>query len=350
MDVFRTMEKLEECVMNDKESALQLKEQIKIYSDFIEIVWDALNDNVLIDDDKDNVDLMTEVFFKLVRIACVYDGNKELFEELFEEKANDDFDSVHETLSIISDFLDEVQSEDWDEEFSLLEAFEVFAEVAYKSCLKIKNENDESEIIFVSKELQEYADDLASICNDAWNSINGLEDKINELIQKIDMPEEVFDLVEKYREFVEKIMENLNTYISLVNNKNSTEDFEFLFAVFFGMGLGVLASECTKDEELFFDVSFFMADEEVKLPDDFYSFYDNIEGIDHIAEQYYYEWDNKMSLVSACKSFHFRYVNLLKMSRNGTNMDVIAKRSREECGQLLKKMEKAQDILNFLLE
>ena len=336
--------------MNDKESALQMKEQIKSFSDFVQIAWDALSDNVLTEDDNENFDLMTDAFFNLVRIACVYDGNKKILEELFEEKANEDFESVHESLSTISDFLDEMQPEDWDEEVSLMEAFEVFSEKAYKSCLKIKGCNDEHEIILVSRELQEDAEDLASICNEAWYSINGIEEEINQLIQKIDMPEEILVLAEEYKEFVRKTIKNLKTYISVVDNKDSTDDFEFLFEVSFVCGIGSLASRCIKDEELFFDVSVFREDEEVKLPDDFYSFYDNIEGIDHIAEQYYYGWDKKMSLVSACKSFHFRYVNLLKMSRNGTNMDVIAKRSREECGQLLKKMENAQSILNILLE
>ena len=336
--------------MNDKEYALQMKEQIKSFSDFVQIAWDALSDNVLTEDDNENFDLMTDAFFNLVRIACVYDGNKKILEELFEEKANEDFESVHESLSTISDFLDEMQPEDWDEEVSLMESFEVFSEKAYKSCLKIKGCNDEQEIILVSRELQEDAEDLASICNEAWYSINGIEEEINQLIQKIDMPEEVFNLAEEYRGFVGKTIENLNTCISLVDNKESTENFEFLFMITFLNGLGTMASECMKDEELFFDVALFMGDEEVKLPDNFYSFYDNIEGIDYIAEHYYYGWDKKMSLVSACKSFHFRYVNLLKMSRNGTNTDVIAKRSREECGQLLKKMENAQSILNILLE
>lgn len=336
--------------MNDKESVLEIKEQIKTFSEFVKIAWNALSDNVLTEDDNENIDLMTEAFFNLVRIACVYDGNRQIFEDLFEEKANDDFDSVHELLSTISDFLDEVQPEDWDEEFSLLEAFEFFAEEAYKSCLEIKKCDDEHEIILVSKELQEYAEDLASICDEAWYSINGLEDKINELIQKIDMPEEILVLAEEYKEFVGKTIKNLKTYISVVDNKDSTEDFEFLFVIFFGNALGTLASECTRDEELFWDVSLFMRDEEKKLPDNFYSFYDNIEGIDSIAERYYYGWDKKMSLVSACKSFHFRYVNLLKMRSDGANTDILAKRSREECGQLLKKMENAQSILDSLLE
>lgn len=244
--------------MNDKESALEIKEQIKTFSEFVKIAWNALSDNVLTEDDNENIDLMTEAFFNLVRIACVYDGNRQIFEDLFEEKANDDFDSVHELLSTISDFLDEVQPEDWDEEFSLLEAFEVFAEEAYKSCLEIKKCNDAYEIILVSKDLQEYAEELASICDEAWYSINGLEDKINELIQKIDMPEEVLVLAEEYKEFVGKTIKNLKTYISVVDNKDSTENFEFLFVIFFDNALGTLASECTRDEELFWYVSLFM--------------------------------------------------------------------------------------------
>ena len=66
--------------MNDKESALQMKEQIKSFSDFVQIAWDALSDNVLTEDDNENFDLMTDAFFNLVRIACVYDGNKKILE------------------------------------------------------------------------------------------------------------------------------------------------------------------------------------------------------------------------------------------------------------------------------
>ena len=37
------------------------------------------------------------------------------------------------------------------------------------------------------------------------------------------------------------------------------------------------------------------------------------------------------------------------MSRNGTDMDVIAQRSKVECEQLLHRMEEAEYVLNILL-
>jgi|GEM_PF-2268168 len=335
--------------MSDKEADLQIKEQLELYSDFIKFAWDSLDDNILTDDDNENVDMSLEAFFNLVKIACIYNGNRELYENMFKEMPMEEFESVHETLSIISDFLDETQPENWDEEINLLDAFDFFAETAYRRCLNIKNENDERVIILISKELQECADVLSTICSDAWDAITCLEDKVNELLQKYNLPEEEIDLVEKYKEFIEKEIENLNTYISFVDSNDSTDEFKFVFELTFVSGIGVLASECMKDVDLFWKVAVFMGDEEATLPDDFYSFYDYIEDIDRIGEQYYYKWDKKMSLVAACKSFHFRYINLLKMSRNGTDMDVIAQRSKVECEQLLHRMEEAEYVLNILL-
>ncbi len=185
--------------MSDKEADLQIKEQLELYSDFIKFAWDSLDDNILTDDDNENVDMSLEAFFNLVKIACIYNGNRELYENMFKEMPMEDFESVHETLSIISDFLDETQPENWDEEINLLDAFDFFAETAYRRCLNIKNENDERVIILISKELQECADVLSTICSDAWDAITCLEDKVNELLQKYNLPEEEIDLVEKYK-------------------------------------------------------------------------------------------------------------------------------------------------------
>lgn len=57
--------------MNDKESALQMKEQIKSFSDFVQIAWDALSDNVLTEDDNENFDLMTDAFFNVIYMIAV---------------------------------------------------------------------------------------------------------------------------------------------------------------------------------------------------------------------------------------------------------------------------------------
>lgn len=67
-----------------------------------------------------------------------------------------------------------------------------------------KNENDERVIILISKELQECADVLSTICSDAWDAITCLEDKVNELLQKYNLPEEEIDLVENIKNLLRR--------------------------------------------------------------------------------------------------------------------------------------------------